>query len=179
MGRLRPGARRGGYVIRLATGEDLEALGRLGALLMRTHYAFDPRRFLAPGDEPESGYAWFLETQLREPDVAIFVAEQDGRVVGYVYAGLEPLSWKELRGPAGFIHDIVVEDQARGAGVARELIGAAVQWLRQRGAPRVMLWTAAQNERAQRLFDAAGFRKTMIEMTLELELTPPDPDPAP
>jgi len=111
--------------------------------------------------------------------VAVFVADQDGRVVGYVYAGLEPLSWKELRGPAGFIHDIVVEDQARGAGVARELIGAAVQWLRQRGAPRVMLWTAAQNERAQRLFDAAGFRKTMIEMTLELELTPPDPDPAP
>lgn len=159
-------------MIRLARGDDLEALGRLGALLMRTHYAFDPRRFLAPGAEPESGYAWFLETQLREPDVAIFVAEQDGRVVGYIYAGLEPLSWKELRGPAGFIHDIVVEDQARGSGVGRELIGAAMQWLRQRGAPRVMLWTAAQNERAQRLFDAAGFRKTMIEMTLELERTP-------
>ncbi len=140
---------------------------------MRTHYAFDPRRFLAPGAEPESGYAWFLETQLREPGVAIFVAEQDGRVVGYIYAGLEPLSWKELRGPAGFIHDIVVEDQARGSGVGRELIGAAMQWLRQRGAPRVMLWTAAQNERAQRLFDAAGFRKTMIEMTLELERTSP------
>lgn len=158
-------------MIRLARGDDLEALGRLGALLMRTHYAFDPRRFLAPGAEPESGYAWFLETQLREPDAAIFVAEQDGRVVGYIYAGLEPLSWKELRGPAGFIHDIVVEDQARGSGVGRELIGAAMQWLRQRGAPRVMLWTAAQNERAQRLFDAAGFRKTMIEMTLELERT--------
>jgi ribosomal protein S18 acetylase RimI-like enzyme len=152
----------------VARTDDLEALGRLGALLMRTHYTFDPRRFLAPGDDPEGGYAWFLETQLREPDVVILVAEQNQRVVGYVYAGLEPLSWKELRGPAGFIHDIVVEEQARGGGIARELIATAIEWLRQRGAPRVMLWTAAQNERAQHLFDAAGFRKTMIEMTLEL-----------
>jgi ribosomal protein S18 acetylase RimI-like enzyme len=156
-------------LIRKATTGDLEALGRLGALLMRTHYEFDPQRFLAPGDDPEDGYAWFLETQLREPDVVLLVAEQETRVVGYVYAGLEPLSWKELRGPAGFIHDIVVADDARGTGVARQLIGAAVEWLRRRGAPRVMLWTAAQNERAQHLFNAAGFRTTMIEMTRELD----------
>ena len=136
---------------------------------MRTHYAFDPQRFLAPGDDPEGGYAWFLETQLREPEVVILVAEESTRIIGYVYAGLEPLSWKELRGPAGFIHDIVVEEQARGRGIARELIAGAVEWLRQRGAPRVVLWTAAQNERAHHLFDAAGFRKTMIEMTLELD----------
>jgi ribosomal protein S18 acetylase RimI-like enzyme len=156
-------------MIRTATPDDLPALGRLGALLMRTHYAFDPHRFLPPGDNPEAGYASFLETELREPDVAILVAERDGQVVGYVYAGLEPLSWKELRGPAGFIHDIVVADDARGTGVARELTAAAVEWLRPQGAPRVMLWTAAQNQRAQRLFDAAGFRTTMIEMTLELD----------
>ncbi|HUE89123.1 MAG TPA: GNAT family N-acetyltransferase [Vicinamibacterales bacterium] len=155
-------------MIREATRDDLAALGRLGAVLMRAHYAFDPRRFLAPGDAPEDGYACFLDTQLREPDVVILVAEQAGRVVGYVYAGLEPLSWKELRGPAGFIHDVAVDDPARGTGVARELIAAAIEWLRQRGAPRVMLWTAAQNERARRLFDAAGFRNTMVEMTLEL-----------
>ena len=155
-------------MVRTATREDLHALGRLGALLMRTHHAFDGKRFLDPGDDPEGGYSWFLETQLHEPDVVILVTEQDGRVVGYVYAGLEPLSWKELRGPAGFIHDIVVEDGARGTGAAQQLIAAAIEWLRQRGAPRVMLWTAAQNARAQHLFDAAGFRRTMIEMTLEL-----------
>jgi hypothetical protein len=33
----------------------------------------------------------------------------------------------------------------------------------------VVLWTAAQNRPAQRLFDAAGFRETMIEMTQELD----------
>jgi GNAT superfamily N-acetyltransferase len=155
-------------MVRLATPDDLAALGRLGATLMRTHYAFDPKRFLAPGDDPEGGYAWFLDTQLREHDAVVLVAEHDGVVVGYVYAGLEPLSWKELRGPAGFIHDIVIDDRARGTGVARELLAAAVRWLTERGAPRVMLWTATQNARAQRVFEAAGFKPTMIEMTLEV-----------
>jgi ribosomal protein S18 acetylase RimI-like enzyme len=136
---------------------------------MRTHYAFDPHRFLSPGENPEEGYSWFLETQLREPDAIVLVAEDDGAAVGYVYAGLEPLSWKELRGPAGFIHDIVVEEGVRGSGIARELLTAAIAWLRQRGAPRVVLWTAAQNTRAQSVFGAAGFRTTMHEMTLELQ----------
>ena len=156
-------------MVRPATEADLTALGRLGAMLMRTHHAFDPQRFLPPGDDPEEGYAWFLETQLRERDAVVFVAERNERVVGYVYAGLEPLSWKELRGPSGFIHDIVVEEAVRGGGIARELLEAAVRWLRERGAPRVVLWTAAQNERAQRIFAAAGFRTTMIEMTMELD----------
>jgi GNAT superfamily N-acetyltransferase len=154
--------------IRPATAADLQDLGRLGALLMQTHYAFDSQRFLSPGDDAEAGYAWFLETQLRERDAAVFVAERDGHVVGYVYAGLEPLSWKELRGPAGFIHDIVVEEGARGHGLARELMAAAIAWLHERGASRVMLWTATQNKRAQQLFADAGFRTTMMEMTLEL-----------
>ncbi len=156
------------FTIRRAVEADLDALGRLGASLMRLHYAFDQQRFLAPGDKPEQGYAWFLGTQLREPDVVVFVAESDATVVGYVYAGLEPLSWKELRGPAGFIHDVVVEEPARKAGVATALIEAAVDWLKAHGAPRVVLWTAAPNDAAQRLFAARGFRKTMIEMTREL-----------
>jgi GNAT superfamily N-acetyltransferase len=154
--------------IRRATPADRTALGRLGALLMQTHYAFDARRFLAPGDDAEEGYAWFLETQMQEPDAVVFVAEEADLVVGYVYAALEPLSWKELRGPAGFVHDIVVDARARGTGVARELLAAAVAWLRERGAPRVMLWTATPNHRAHDVFSAAGFRQTMVEMTLEL-----------
>jgi ribosomal protein S18 acetylase RimI-like enzyme len=156
-------------MVRPAKKADLPALGRLGALLMHTHYAFDRQRFLAPGDDPEEGYAWFLETQLREPDAVVLVDERDGEIVGYVYASLEPMSWKELRGPAGFIHDIVVDERARGGGAARALLAAAIAWLREHGSPRIILWTASQNTRAQQIFEVAGFRKTMIEMTLEVE----------
>jgi len=154
--------------IRAGTEQDVEALGRLGAHLMRTHHQFDPQRFMAPGDRPEEGYGWFLGSQLRDPDVVVLVAERGGRVVGYVYAGLEPRSWKELREAAGFVHDIVVEEGGRRLGVATALVEAAVQWLREHGAPRVLLWSAAPNEQAQRLFAKLGFRPTMVEMTREL-----------
>jgi GNAT superfamily N-acetyltransferase len=154
--------------IRRATESDAPALGRLGGLLLRAHYEFDRRRFMAPGDDPESGYASFLRAQMREEDVAIFVAEQDGDVVGYVYAGLEPQSWKELRDACGFIHDVIVDATGRRIGVATALVEAAAAWLKTLGAPRVMLWTAQPNEAAQRLFARLGFRPTMIEMTREL-----------
>lgn len=157
-------------MIRRAVESDLTALGTLGALLMRTHYEFDSRRFIAPGASPEQGYASFLRTQLRDDDVLVLVAarQRAAEVVGYVYAALEPLSWKELREPAGFIHDVVVVEQERGQGIAAMLLNAALDWLRSRGAPRAILWTAEPNVGAQRVFARLGFRRTMTEMTLEL-----------
>ena len=154
--------------IRPAEKRDTPALGRLGAMLMHAHYAFDPQRFLAPGESSESGYARFLGSVLDSPDDRVFVADDDGVVAGYVYVALEPLSWKELRGPAGFIHDVAVAEDRRRAGIAEMLMRAAIDWLRERGAPRVILGTASNNEVAQRLFGRLGFRTTMLEMTLEL-----------
>lgn len=158
-------------LIRRAEPRDVSALGRLGAALVRTHHAFDARRFLRPGPRVEEGYAHFLRTQLAEEDVAIFVAARAGAIVGYVYAGIEPRSWKELRDVAGFIHDVVVDPDARRSGVGTRLIETAATWLASRGVARVMLWTAEKNEEAQRLFEHLGFRRTMIEMTRE---TPTD-----
>jgi GNAT superfamily N-acetyltransferase len=155
-------------LIRPATPDDVPELGRLGAQLMRLHHEFDRQRFLAPGDTPEVGYGHFLGSQLGAPDVFLHVAEHDGRVIGYVYAGIEPLSWKELRDECGFVHDLLVEEPARGLGAGRALLEAAATWFTSREMPRVMLWTASQNATAQRLFARAGFRPTMIEMTREL-----------
>ncbi len=154
--------------IRRATEDDLTTLGRLGAVLLRTHHAFDAQRFMAPGSNPEAGYAAFLRTQFQSDDVAVFVAEHQGAVIGYVYAGIEPQSWKELRERAGFIHDIVVEESGRRSGVAAMLIQTALEWMRGRGLTHAMLWTATHNDAAQHLFTRLGFRETMIEMTREL-----------
>ena len=155
--------------VRRATRSDLPALGRMGALLMRTHFAFDQKRFLEPGDNAEEGYAWFLGEQLEDDvNAVVLVAALDGEVIGYVYAALEPISWKELRDACGFIHDILVEERGRRRGVATALMKAAMAWLKEHGAPRVVLGTAEQNESAQRLFARLGFRRTMVEMTKEL-----------
>ena len=160
------------FNIRRADEADLPTLGKLGASLVQAHFALDPQRFMAPGHGLEEGYAWFLGTQMKEEDVVIFVAERDKTVVGYVYAELEPRSWKELREAAGFIHDVVVNESHQRGGIGAALIEAASDWLRGHGAPRIILWTAEQNSAAQRLFSHLGFRRTMIEMTRELAHDP-------
>jgi hypothetical protein len=93
--------------IRAATPADLEAMGRLGALLVRMHHDLDPDRFIAATPQTEHAYGSFLGTRLEEPNIIILVAERDGEVVGYTYAGVEGKDYMSLRGPAGVLYDIV------------------------------------------------------------------------
>lgn len=159
-------------IVRPAAPTDLPAIGRLGALLVRLHHDFDPKRFIAATPHTEQGYASFLESQLEEPNIIILVAESDGEVVGYSYSGVEGPDYMSLRGPAGVLHDIVIDPNHRGHGVGRTLLDATLAALEARGVPRVVLYAAERNESALRLFARAGFRRTMIEMTRELDGTP-------
>jgi len=155
--------------IRPAAQADLTAIGELGALLVRTHHDFDPKRFLPATSRTADQYGSFLGSQLDEPNIVILVADKDGKVLGYTYAGVEGNDYMSLRGPAGVLYDIVVDPAHRNHGVGRMLLDATLDALEARGAPRVVLSTAEQNHSAQRLFDRAGFRRTMIEMTRELQ----------
>ena len=155
-------------VIRRATPSDAPYLGRLGALLVKTHHDFDRKRFIPATPQTPAGYAAFLETQLDERDVIVLVAETGGKVVGDASAGVEGRDWMALRGPAGVLHDVVVDPAHRGRGIGRLLLDAAVAFLKEGGSPRVVLWTAERNEAAQRLFERGVFRRTMVEMTCEL-----------
>ena len=160
-------------ITRPATPADLPAVGRLGALLVRTHHDFDPERFIAAAPRTEHAYASFIGSQLDEPNVVVLVAERGGEVLGYTYAAVEGYDYMALRGPAGVLYDIVVDPASRGQGVGRMLLDATLAALEVLGAPRVVLSTAERNEPAQRLFARAGFRQTMIEMTRERDERPP------
>jgi ribosomal protein S18 acetylase RimI-like enzyme len=160
---------RTGPIVRRATPADLALIGRLGALLVEEHYDFDPQRFLAARPGTPEGYASFMSAQLEDADVAVLVADDDGDVIGYAYAAVEGYDYMALRGPAGVLHDVIVDPGHRGRGVGRLLLNATLEIFRSRGVPRVVLSTAERNEAAQRLFASMGFRRTMIEMTRELD----------
>lgn len=154
-------------IIRAADRADSPALGRLGALLVRLHHDLDPDRFLAAEAGTAAGYGRYLASEIGRAGVVVLVAEAAGAVAGYTYAGIEGNDWMSLRGPAGVIHDLVVDPEHRRKGVGRALLMRTLEVLAERGAPRVVLSTAHRNETAQRLFASLGFRPTMIEMTRE------------
>jgi ribosomal protein S18 acetylase RimI-like enzyme len=152
--------------IRPASKADEVALGRYGAALMRQHHASDPRRFIQT-DRPEEGYGRFLVSQVGNPNYLVLVAERADEIVGYVFAGIEGTSWRDLRGPCGFIHDVYVDESARREGTGQSLLRAAIEWVHSRGMTQVVLWSKSGNDSAQHLFAKLGFRDTMVEMTLD------------
>jgi len=142
-------------------------------MMVRTHHEFDAKRFIAPTPQTERGYGSFLVSQLDEESAVLLVAEEDGEVIGYTYAGLEGHDYMSLRGPAGVLYDILVDPTRRSHGVGRALLEATLAELARRGARQVVLSAAEQNAVAQRLFAHAGFRRTMVEMTRELDPAAP------
>jgi ribosomal protein S18 acetylase RimI-like enzyme len=154
--------------VRDATPADEGAMGRLGAMLVEEHYRFDPKRFLEPIPTLRERYGQFLVSQITRPEMVVLVAERDGEVVGYAFAGMEGNDYMALRGPAGVLYDLVVDPAHRRQRVGTALLDAALEALTKLGAPRVVLFTAEKNHGAQAMFEAAHFRRTMIEMTREL-----------
>lgn len=152
--------------VRPAQVADIPHAARLAALLVRQHHEFDPLRFFLP-DDPEAGYRWWFGKELDRPEVVLLVAVKDSSLVGYCYARLEERDWNQLLDACGAIHDVWVEASSRRAGIAKQLVQATMSALAAKGAPRVVLHTAAQNVAAQKLFASLGFRSTMIEMTCE------------
>jgi ribosomal protein S18 acetylase RimI-like enzyme len=154
--------------IRRASASDQEALGRYGGALMRQHHSADARRFVQV-EHPEAGYGRYLVSVLDDPESLVLVAENEGAVIGYLYGDVEGTSWKDLRGPCGYVHDIYVHEANRHRGAGRALMREAIAWFGTQGRTQIVLYTKTKNEHAQHLFGALGFRPTMIEMTLDTD----------
>jgi ribosomal protein S18 acetylase RimI-like enzyme len=153
--------------VRPALPADLAAMAKMAAKLVAQHHAADARRFFLP-DEVERGYQRWFGQELRSPTAVLRVAERGAEPVGYAYARLEERDWNALLDACGALHDLFVEESARGAGVGQALLDNVLAALTALGAPRVVLHTMTANHAAQRLFARAGFRTTMLEMTREL-----------
>ena len=131
--------------IRTALPDDDEELGALDRATWSHLHAVMPR--------PQPPYAPFFDER-HAPDDHL-VAEIDRRIVGYIRLAFPT----ELACNAHVrqIQGLAVADEARGHGVGRALIRAAVEEARRRGARRLTLRVLGHNTPARRLYEAEGF----------------------
>lgn len=153
--------------IRAAVAADLPAIAELAGSLVRLHHELDAARFMLISNVAP-GYARFFASELNDPDAFICQALLDSECVGYAYARLEPRNWNDLLDACGVLQDLFVSENARRRGIAKQLVAAVQHWLRERGAPRLVLHTASRNASARAFFAELGFRETMVEFTQEL-----------
>lgn len=131
------------FRIRRARDSDAAALALLSGQL---GYASTPQEVLAR-----------LRAVVARTDHAVFVAEADGSVVGWVHAFgtqvIEADACAEIGG-------LVVEKEQRGRGVGAALVARAEAWGRELGYRHVRVRSNVVRERAHRFYEKHGYECT-------------------
>lgn len=97
----------------------------------------------------------FLHARLVQDQSIIFVAEDDGGLLGM--AQVYPVFSSVSLAPAWILNDLYVTESARGLGAGRALLQAVLDQSRAIDAAYVTLETGDDNLRAQRLYESMGF----------------------
>jgi ribosomal protein S18 acetylase RimI-like enzyme len=90
-----------------------------------------------------------------DPDTSLFLARDGGALVGMLTLAVFTVP----TGVRAWIEDVVVDDAARGSGVASALVEAALALADQRGARTVDLTSRPEREAANRLYRRLGFER--------------------
>ena len=138
--------------VRHATADDFDAL----------HALWDEWQAEAPPAPPWADTSWEAnrpEFELSLDANALFVAEEDGRPVGFVTAWLE--------GHFAKIGDLYVAEAGRRHGTGRLLVDTVVENLRARGATHLFVHA---NLDALDFYERLGFREESRHLVLPLEV---------
>lgn len=135
-----------GVTLRLGRAADDAALARLDADTWSTVHAVVPR--------PEHPLGSFFGGGRAGPEQHL-IAELHGEPVGYLR--LLPPVPLPANAHVQAVMGLVVADRARGRGLGRALLRAAVARARELGARRVTLRVLGHNAPARRLYESEGF----------------------
>jgi ribosomal protein S18 acetylase RimI-like enzyme len=134
--------------VRRATSTDLEAVVPL----------FDGyRRFYGKESDPALSRRFLAERFDRNDSVVLIAERPDGQAVGFVQ--LYPSFSSVRAGRIYILNDLFVLPAARGSGTGASLLRAAAEAAHAAGAIGMKLSTAVTNLAAQRLYEAAGWKR--------------------
>jgi ribosomal protein S18 acetylase RimI-like enzyme len=149
-------------LIELCFGPTMDESGRASLREMRMVAQSQSLSFLYDGigrmlGGLESGYVWI----------------EDGKVVGNV--SISPANTPASLGSGFIIANVAVHPDFRRHGIARELLTASLELIRERRGKFAVLQVDASNEGARHIYDRLGFRaeRTFIRWTRSPHARPP------
>ena len=103
-----------------------------------------------------------IEAQLPDPDLAAFIArDAAGRPLGFAEAAIRHDYVNGCKtSPVGFLEGIYVVPEARRQGVARQLVAAVADWVREKGCSELASDARIDNAASHRMHEALGFAET-------------------
>jgi ribosomal protein S18 acetylase RimI-like enzyme len=154
-------------IIRQATLNDHQGMMIYALKLLRQHQNFNNLRFVQFENHEERLFDFF-KAEITNPKAIVLVVELEQKIVGYSFIRIEESSLAEISPEAAWLHDIFIDEKARGFGAGKLLLDAAIASAQKLGANRMMLQVAAQNEFAKKLFELNGFEVSTYEMIKDI-----------
>ena len=133
--------------IRKAKKKDLDQLGLL----------FDQYRIFYKQEPDNKSAKSFLKKRMNRRESVIFVAEEQGRLIGFTQ--LFPIFSSVSMKRSWLLNDLFVDDRARNKGVATALLNAAKEFGLETKSKWLLLQTAAGNFTAQKVYERNGWIK--------------------
>ena len=94
-----------------------------------------------------------MEADILANPAGIFVAEEQGQVVGFITARFDPVT------RIGWIVNMGVRPEHQGHGIGKQLLAKALDYLRSNGMEYARIETLEQNEIGKVFYPKAGFRE--------------------
>lgn len=101
---------------------------------------------------------WYFRWLMGRDCDGFFVAEVDGKTVGFVACDTNWLSFFENE-EVGEIHEIFVHPNWQGKGIGTALLLKALEYTKKRGRKVVELWVGIDNIKARKFYEKFGFQK--------------------
>ncbi|MCS7124150.1 MAG: GNAT family N-acetyltransferase [Candidatus Bathyarchaeota archaeon] len=150
--------------IRRASEADLQQIVKLSEKLGRDESAMDS--MVSPLPSEFQNPNWILKN-IKGENAAVFVAEADGKVVGYSLGWIsQPWSYKAKR---GYICDCFVEKAYRRRGIGKTLVKAMLEWFRNKGVECVEADIYSNNIPSLAMFKGLGFKEVSKRLRLIFE----------
>jgi GNAT superfamily N-acetyltransferase len=104
----------------------------------------------------------------RYPDYRLYVAEQEGRVVGaYTLAILDNFCHRGM--PHGVVEDVAVDPALHRAGIGRDMMRHAIELCRTKGCYKLTLSSNLRRAGAHAFYDSLGFERHGYSFRTDLE----------
>ena len=153
--------------IRKANRDDFEVLEELYTELEKDAVMYQSEHFVL---SPKGARSRQLEEILASENQVMLVAEADGKVIGFAHVMLQKAKVVSCLKPQTniYLQDLVVTSTLRSKGTGTQLLNAAKEYGREKGAEFFRTQVFPMNKDGMRFYERNGFSTKMI--TIECDL---------
>ena len=148
-------------IIRKANYEDVKTLNHFLTLLIREEKQYDD------GIDDTFVVTTMYENYIEDQSKFIFVAEEENKIVGYLYGKIRPQD-ETYKDSIAVLDALYVEENYRKRGIAHARIEHFKQWVNSKNIHKIEVSVWSNNTKAKHLYEKENFKTAKETLIMNL-----------